>query len=916
MTGFSISSSLALVVALLGIAKADGQYRSRPDLAPPQLNITIPATEHVSPGYIFVGPYPGFDGVRAGPEQAAAYIFTNTGDLVWSSLGHFAGWVGNFQAVRYRGKPALQAFQGYLGPLHGHGYGTPILLDDHYQPLALVQTPNHRLISIHEFKIVNEETALVEIYQPTAMDLGPFGASVEEQWIVDGVFQEFDIASGELLFEGHTLDWASPADSIIPLRSGRAFTGTNASDAWDYFHINSVDKNDQGDYLISGRHMSALYKINGSDGSLLWQLGGRKSTISHPDFDFGYQHDARFLNRSEDGSVETIPFSDNSARSDRQRTGGVDRLHPHSRARIVEINHNHNTARELSTFTPPDYLSAPSQGNVQVLGNQNVFVNWGQAGAVTEFSPDGTPIFHAYLESGELAPGVQSYRGFRCEWTGYSRETPAVVAYADGSELSLYASWNGDTATAAWRFYSQCTTERRQRGGGYETRELGQVARKSFETSLVVSINQLRGWSKDCGIFAQAVDSSGNLLSTSRVVSIAHSLPQPPSASAPPSPLEEFGQKALWGFLDLNLFPLLAVSAVAEVHYLFSGFFSGSIIAGIEFDDEAHSLSLVKNISSASDDGSKWIALDACKKNLYVGTTGYFQSYKITKDLGLTYKSNVSLSSDCNNANFITASSKSPFAVFGTPYGGGCPTVAISVDKTGTLQKSFANATYNTKGGVHGTVLSPKNDFLYSADDMGNAVWVHSYDRETGKIEGVQYLAADEGSNPRHLTVHPNGKWVYVVYEEANSIAAYQRNTKTSKLEFRNETYSLLPSGFTNSSSYWADEVLLSTPAEGTSPKYLLAATRSRKTGVPGYVSAFSLDAETGGIREQLFLQETTNSGGSANAVSPASFSEDLFAITDSGSNFIEVWKIKGKNASAVAHLDLANGPANAVWYN
>ncbi|KAH7191641.1 hypothetical protein BKA60DRAFT_601589 [Fusarium oxysporum] len=361
------------------------------------------------------------------------------------------------------------------------------------------------------------------------------------------------------------------------------------------------------------------------------------------------------------------------------------------------------------------------------------------------------------------------------------------------------------------------------------------------------------------------------------------------------------------------LFPLLAASAVAEVHYLFSGFFSGSTIAGIEFDDEAHSLSLVKNISSASDDGSKWIALDARKQNLYVGTTGYFQSYKVTKDLGLTYKSNVSLSSDCKNANFITASSKSPFAVFGAPYGGGCPTIAISVDKTGTLQKSFANATYNTKGGVHGTALSPKNDFLYSADDMGNAVWVHSYDRESGKVEEVQYLAAEEGSNPRHLTVHPNGKWVYVVYEEANSVAAYKRNAKSGKLEFRNETYSLLPSGFTNSSSYWADEVLLSTPGEGSSPKYLLAATRSRKTGVPGYVSAFSLDAKTGGIKEQLFLQETTNSGGSANAVSPALFSEDFFAITDSGSNFIEVWKINEKSASAVAHLDLENGPANAV---
>jgi hypothetical protein len=34
---------------------------------------------------------------------------------------------------------------------------------------------------------------------------------------------------------------------------------------------------------------------------------------------------------------------------------------------------------------------------------------------------------HVYLESDALAPGVQNYRGFRCEWTGYSHETPAIA---------------------------------------------------------------------------------------------------------------------------------------------------------------------------------------------------------------------------------------------------------------------------------------------------------------------------------------------------------------------------------------------------------------------------------------------------------------------------------------------------------
>ncbi len=125
-------------------------------------------------------------------------------------------------------------------------------------------------------------------------------------------------------------------------------------------------------------------------------------------------------------------------------------------------------------------------------------------------------------------------------------------------------------------------------------------------------------------------------------------------------------------------------------------------------------------------------------------------------------------------------------------------------------------------------------------------------------------------------------------------------------------------------SSYWADEVLASIPRSSsnnspTSPKYLLASTRSRTSDIPGYVSAFALDSKTGAITEQLFLTPTTNSGGAANAVTPAPFNEDYFAITDSESNFLEMWKIdpsgEETTAAPVAHLDLETGPANIVWY-
>lgn len=164
----------------------------------------------------------------------------------------------------------------------------------------------------------------------------------------------------------------------------------------------------------------------------------------------------------------------------------------------------------------------------------------------------------------------------------------------------------------------------------------------------------------------------------------------------------------------------------------------------------------------------------------------------------------------------------------------------------------------------------------------------------------------------------------------------FSRDDSTGLLTDTNTTYNLLPtgtyrpkkaisplmlcfSGYTNTSSYWADEVKFSIPTSNTSatsPKYLITGTRSRSTSTTGYISAFALEATTGAITEQLFVTPSTGSGGSANAVSPAPFGEDYFAITDSGSNFVEMWKISedGKSAVAVAHLGLGAAPANVVW--
>jgi len=51
-------------------------------------------------------------------------------------------------------------------------------------------------------------------------------------------------------------------------------------------HINAVDKDSHGDYLVSSRHTSTIFKIAGlsspsgtTPGTIIWRLGGKKSSF-------------------------------------------------------------------------------------------------------------------------------------------------------------------------------------------------------------------------------------------------------------------------------------------------------------------------------------------------------------------------------------------------------------------------------------------------------------------------------------------------------------------------------------------------------------------------------------------------------------------------------------------------------------
>ena len=67
----------------------------------------------------------------------------------------------------------------------------------------------------------------------------------------------------------------------------------------------------------------------------------------------------------------------------------------------------------------------------------------------------------------------------------------------------------------------------------------------------------------------------------------------------------------------------------------------------------------------------------------------------------------------------------------------------------------------------HSVVVTPDNRFLLSTDTGLNKVYVYNLDvaRATFTPHDPPFLGLQKPTNPRHLALHPNGKWAYVSNE-------------------------------------------------------------------------------------------------------------------------------------------------------
>jgi len=390
---FKVAAALATAGLCAAVVScSSGSAATASTQAPPVTVLTKGADN--GNGDIFLAPQGGGQ-YGSGPE-----IVSITGKVLWFHPLPAGTFATDFRTQTYLGKPVLTWFQG------SSNSGEDVIYNARYQQIATVKPASGYLPDFHEFLITPWNTALILADTIGTANLTSLGLSAHQQ-VIDGVVQEIDIKTGKLLFQWVSSDHVPYSDSHAPM--------PQPGQPWDWFHINAVHLDTDGNLLISSRFTWTIYKVNLRTGAMMWQLGGKHSTfaikaapgqkLDSAGEIFAFQHDPEALG----GNVYTV-FDDES--------DGQSTLYSSSRAVTISLDLTTDTATLIKSVNQPEGLTAGATGSAQTTKNGDPFVSWGGLSYFSEFSPSGRLLFNA-----KLPDGVGTYRAYRLPWNPGSQSS-------------------------------------------------------------------------------------------------------------------------------------------------------------------------------------------------------------------------------------------------------------------------------------------------------------------------------------------------------------------------------------------------------------------------------------------------------------------------------------------------------------
>ncbi|MGI9184143.1 MAG: arylsulfotransferase family protein [Solirubrobacteraceae bacterium] len=442
---------------------------TRRDLIPATVRVTkLPS--HAGSGDLFVAP-------QNGPFQQGPMILGPYGGLVWFQPVPKGLSATDFRVQAYRGRPVLTWWQGVVSH-GGTGTGQDEIYDRFYRPVATVRAGNGLNSDLHEFEITPQSTALVTAYYAVYRNIRS-GKKTSRRLILDSVVQEIDIPTGLVLYQWDSLDH-------VPVTDSRQPAPKNPGHPWDYFHLNSIQRDRDGNLVISSRDAWAGYKISHQTGRIMWELGGKHSSFRMgANTTFAFQHDIRMR------AHDRVTIFDDGA--------GPPAVEKQSRALTLRLDFKHKTATVAAQAVHHPGLLAFYEGNLQTEPGGNELVGWGQQPYLTEFNSHGQTVFDARF----VGPN-SSYRAYRFRWGGTPASPPAIAARTSRGRTTVFASWNGSTSLARWRVLAGASPT--------TLKAVGSAGRGDFETTI-----RLRAPAKY--VAAQALDGRGRALGTSKTIS-------------------------------------------------------------------------------------------------------------------------------------------------------------------------------------------------------------------------------------------------------------------------------------------------------------------------------------------------------------------------------------------------------------
>ncbi|HUA02961.1 MAG TPA: arylsulfotransferase family protein [Solirubrobacteraceae bacterium] len=445
-------------------------FQSRPDLTPASVEIT---KEDPAPGPdgddIFITP-------QQGPTQNGAMILNKEGTLLWFEPVPQGDMAANLQVQTYQGQRVLTWWEGYSGA--GVGAGEDIIEDSSYRQVAVVRGANGLSADLHEFRLTPQGTALITAYYPVYWNATDVHMS-SRQIVLDSVVQEIDVKTGLLLFQWDSLDH-------VPLSDSYEGKPASAGQPFDYFHINSVQLQQDGNLLISARNTWAAYEVDHGTGQVAWTLGGKSSSYRlGSGVEFAFQHDVRLHTDTD----PTVTLFDDGA--------GPPKVHAESRAVVVRLDDKDMTATLVDQEVHSPALAASFEGNVEELPGGDDFVGWGQQPYFSEFNSGGQLVF-----DGRFVGNNSSYRAYRFPWIGTPTALPSVKASTSSASTNVYVSWNGATQVASWLVLAGASED--------ALRAVATAPKQGFETQITIAPQPF--------VEVQALDSAGRALATSTVV--------------------------------------------------------------------------------------------------------------------------------------------------------------------------------------------------------------------------------------------------------------------------------------------------------------------------------------------------------------------------------------------------------------